>query len=325
MNVNDRLTYVEASLANALGAGMTKYDDEIDLIELWGVIWRGKWLIVAFTLVFSVCAVIFARSLPNIYTSHTLLAQSEGAQGGGMARMAGQLGGLASLAGINLGGKGGEDKVAVAIEVLKSRKFIGNFIESHNILPELMAAERWDVATRTLVLDGELFDAVNQKWVRDVKPPKQPKPSAWEAYKAFSKNLSVAQDKQSGFVTVSVEHKSPELAQAWAAMLVQDLNLVMRDKDVNEATRSINFLKEQLSVVALADMRSVFYQLIEEQMKTIMLAEVRDEYVFSTIDPPVIAEEKSSPKRALICVLAAIIGGVCALIVLFVRHFLRGD
>ena len=44
-------------------------DDEIDLRELWNVIWRGKWLIIAITTIFAVASVFYALSLPNIYKS----------------------------------------------------------------------------------------------------------------------------------------------------------------------------------------------------------------------------------------------------------------
>ncbi len=297
-------------------------NDEIDLRELWDVIWKGKWLIIAVTAVFAIGSVIYALSLPNIYKSEALLAPSEEAQGGGLSQMAGQLGGLASLAGIKLGGGGGaENKVAVAMEVLKSREFVGEFIQRHGILPELMAVNGWSREGNELRFDSELYDAEQKRWVRDVDPPKMPEPSAWEAYKTFMEILTVTQDKETGFITIAVEHQSPYIAAHWVKLLVEEINEVMKEQDVGEAQRSIDFLHQQLERVALAEMRTVFYQLIEEQTKTIMLAEVRDEYIFSTIDPPVVAEEKAKPKRALICVLGVMLGGMLAVMFVFIRHF----
>ena len=299
-------------------------DDEIDLRELWSVVWQGKWIIMAVTALFAVGSVIYALSLPNIYQSRALLAPSEDAQGGGVSRMAGQLGGLASLAGISMGSAGG-DKVAVAMAVLKSRKFVDGFVEKYNLLPELMAVESWDQHTNKIAFDPEVYSVDSDEWVREVDPPKTPKPSAWEAYEAFMEVLTVSQDKETGFVTVAVEHHSPHVAQRWVTLLVREVNDVMKGKDVGEAQRSVDFLQGQLSQVALADMRTVFYKLIEEQTKTIMLAEVREEYVFSTIDPPVIAEERVKPKRSLIAVLGVMLGGMLSMMIVFIRHFIRSD
>jgi len=55
-------------------------------------------------------------------------------------------------------------------------------------------------------------------------------------------------------------------------------------------------------------MQTVFSQLIEEQTKTMMLAEVRSEYVFTTLDPAVIPEDKSSPKRGAIVFVGLFVG-----------------
>lgn len=297
-------------------------DDEIDLRELWNVIWRGKWIIIAVTALFAVGAVFYALSLPNIYQSRALLAPSEGAQGGGMAHMAGQLGGLASLAGINMGARPGDNKVAVAKAVLTSRRFISSFIEKYDLLPELMAVKRWDQQNNRVIFDPELYDKTRGVWVREVDPPRVSRPSAWEAYEAFRDLLNVSQDKETGFVTVSVEHQSPHIAQQWATLLVQEVNQAMKEKDVVEAQRSIDFLQGQLSSVALADMRTVFYQLIEEQTKTVMLAEVREEYVFSTIDPPVVPEDKARPQRALISALGLLFGGVFSVTAVLIRYLL---
>ena len=130
-------------------------DDEIDLRELFSVIWRGKWIILVVTALFAVGAVVFAIKQPNIYKSEALLAPAAEEQGGGLSALASQFGGLASLAGVNLGGKGGTDKTQLAIEVLKSRQFTSEFIQKHNILADLMAAKKWNRDTDTLIYDED--------------------------------------------------------------------------------------------------------------------------------------------------------------------------
>ena len=71
----------------------------------------------------------------------------------------------------------------------------------------------------------------------------------------------------------------------------------------------------------LADMQTIFYQLIEEQTKTIMLAEVSSEYVLKTIDPANSPDEKAKPKRALIVVLGTMLGGILSVLIVLVRYF----
>ncbi|GIU18019.1 MULTISPECIES: Wzz/FepE/Etk N-terminal domain-containing protein [unclassified Shewanella] len=300
-------------------------EDEIDLRELFSVIWQGKWLIIAITAVFAIGSVIFAVMQPNIYKSEALLAPASEEQGGGLSALAGQFGGLASMAGINLGGGGGVDKTQMAIEVMKSRQFASQFIQNHNILPDLMAADKWNMVNDTLVYDDELYNPKTKTWVREVKAPFKPEPSMQEAFKEFSKVISVNSAKDTGMVTISVEHLSPSVAQQWVTWLIEDINKVMKERDVAEANRSSEFLENQIAKTNVADIRTILYQLIEEQTKTIMFAEVRDEYVFKTIDPALIPEEKAGPKRALICVLGTMLGGMLAVMIVLIRHFVRKE
>jgi uncharacterized protein involved in exopolysaccharide biosynthesis len=312
--------------ANFPSTQQMESSDEIDLRELFSVIWQGKYLIIAITAVFAIGSVIFAIKQPNIYKSEALLAPASAEQGGGgLAALAGQFGGLASMAGINLGGGGGADKTQMAIEVMKSRQFTSDFIQKHDILADLMAVESWNLMDNTLAYNDELYNLAENKWLREVKAPFKPEPSMQEAYKEFSKIIAVNAAKDTGMVTVSVEHVSPAIAQQWVTWLVQDINKVMKERDVLEAMRSTEFLNQQIALTKVADIRTMLYKLIEEQAKTIMFAEVRDEYVFKTIDPALVQEEKAKPKRALICVLGTLLGGMLAVILVLVRHFVRKD
>ncbi|PKG59189.1 GNVR domain-containing protein, partial [Shewanella sp. GutDb-MelDb] len=262
---------------------------------------------------------------PNTYKSEALLAPASEEQGGGLSALAGQFGGLASMAGINLGGGGGVDKTQMAIEVMKSRQFSSQFIQKHNILPDLMAVDKWNQSDNSIIYDAELYNLDTGKWLREVKAPFKPEPSMQEAYKVFSKVISVDEAKDSSMVTVSVEHLSPAIAQQWVTWLIEDINKVMKGRDVAEANRSSEFLNKQIALTNVADIRSILYKLIEEQAKTIMFAEVRDEYVFKTIDPAFIPEEKAGPKRALICVLGIMLGGILAIMLVLIRHFVKKE
>lgn len=292
-------------------------DDEIDLRELFSAIWQGKWIIIATTFVFAVLSVIYAINLPNIYRSEALLAPV--VEDSSM-RLPGQLGGLAALAGVNLRG-GGNDKTTLAIEVLKSREFIGRFIEKYDLFVPVMAAEGWNRSSDKLLINSNRYNEETGEWVRKVKPPFTPKPSVQEVYRRFMKLVSVSQDKTNGMVKLSVNHYSPVLAKFWVDQLVKEVNEDLRQRDLNQAQRSITYLNEQIAQTNLADAKAMLYSLIEEQTKTLMLANVRSEYVFKTIDPAIVAERKAKPARALICILGVMLGGMLSVIFVLVRYF----
>ncbi|EJC1208081.1 LPS O-antigen length regulator, partial [Vibrio parahaemolyticus] len=127
-------------------------DDEIDLRELFKALWKGKWIIIAATFIFAIVSVLYTLSLPNIYKADALLAPAESSNGGGLSKMAGQLGGLAALAGVNIGGSE-SSQTDLALEVMKSRQFISQFVNKHDLIVPLMAVKNWDLDTNKLVID----------------------------------------------------------------------------------------------------------------------------------------------------------------------------
>ncbi|WP_300500256.1 Wzz/FepE/Etk N-terminal domain-containing protein, partial [Marinobacter sp.] len=292
--------------------------------ELFGIIWQGKWCIFDITFVCAIGSVIYALSLPNIYKSEATLAPTEEASGGGMSQMAGQLGGLASLAGVNLGGKSA-DKTTIALEILKSRAFIKSFVEKYDILPELMAVEEWNRGVG-IKFDDEIYNPEAKQWIREAEPPQQPQPSSWEYVKAFREEvLEVSKDDATGLVTIAVNHQSPEVAEQWVVWLIEEINNHMRERDIQEAQRSLDYLDKELQSTSLSDMQQVFYQLIEKQTQTIMLANVRPEYIFQTLDPAVVPEQKAKPSRAIICIIGTFLGCFLSVGFVLVRNIFRKE
>lgn len=108
--------------------------DEIDLRELFKALWEGKWIVIATTFVIAVSAVLYALSLPNIYKADALLAPAESSNGGGLSKMAGQLGASES------------SQTDLAVQVMRSRQFINTFINKHDLLVPLMAGKDWDLS-----------------------------------------------------------------------------------------------------------------------------------------------------------------------------------
>ena len=298
------------------------YDDEIDLRQLFATLWTGKWLILAMTILFAAGGVAYALSKPNIYQSSVLLAPAN--EEGGIGGISGQLGGLASLAGINIGSEG-SNQTAIAKEILRSRAFLADFIDRHNLAVQLMAVRGWNMEKREWQYDREVYNPETEQWLPD-KGGKSRKPTDWDLVKAFKeKHLSVSENNETGLVTISVKSMSPVAAKQWAQWLVEDINEHMRREDVEEAEARINYLENKLADTNIAGMQQVFYQLIESETRTVMLANAQREYVFKTIDPPVAPQEKSEPARALIAILAAFLGAMLGIFIVFVRTFFRSN
>lgn len=292
--------------------------DEIDLRELFATLWHGKWVLITVTLVFAVAGVSYALYKPNIYQASALLAPTEG---DGSAGLGGQLGGLASLAGVNIG-QDGSNKVVIAKEILQSRAFLTDFIQRHDLKIPLMATTGWNMERQEWIYDRDVYNPETGQWTMEAG--KSLAPTDWDMVKRFKgDHLSVSENNDNGMVTVSVKSLSPLAAKNWTEWLVRDINEHMRKRDVQEAEASINYLEEKLQDTNIAGMQQVFYQLIESETRTVMLANAQREYVFQTVDPAVVPQDKSEPKRALIAVVATIFGGTLGVFIVFVLAIIR--
>ena len=296
------------------------YDDEIDLRELFSVLWAGKILIVAITAVFALVSVGYALSLANQYKASAVVSPAQSG-GSSLGAMAGQLGGLASLAGINIG-SGESNETQEAMEIMQSWGFMEAFIQTHDLQVPIYAAIGWDKGSNSLKLNSDLYDATLKHWlIEDNESGENRAPSSWELYEKFRDRVAVSQDKKSGLINISVEYYSPQIAKQWVDLFIITINDYMRARKLEQVNRNIEYLTAQIDKTAIADMREVFYQLVEEQTKSKMLAEASPEYAFVTVSRAMVPEQKSQPKRALVCILGALLGGMLSVLWVLVRHY----
>ena len=300
------------------------FDDEIDLRELFYVLLEGKWIIVSLTAFVSIIGVIYSLLLPNIYESKAMLVPVNSSSG--ISGALGSYSGLAGLAGISLPSGGDEGNSAKAIQKISSLSFFENNILTNIHLPDLMAVKSWNSKTNTLTFDDSIYDTNSNTWIRDFSYPQQQIPSAQESFEVFkTEHLSLSEDKKSGFITLAIKHQSPFIAKQWVELVINEVNAFYRQKDKSESEKAVSYLNQQISITGLSEIKQVIAQLLQEETKKLTLIEANQYYVFDYIDPPAVMEKKSEPKRALICILSALLGGMLSILLVFIRHYVLSE
>ncbi len=292
-------------------------NENLSLKDFMLTLWDKKLFIFIVSLSLAIFSVFFALSIPNKYASSALLIpnQSDVSNAG----MLNQLSGMASLAGITLPTES-NDRSTEAIEKIKSFEFFDKHFLSNISLENLMAVRDWEYDTNTIIYDENIFNSSKGEWIREVSYPKKTIPSAQEAFKTYNTILNISQDTKTSFVYLTVKHHSPFIAQKWAEIIISEINNSMRISDKDKALKSIEFLNNQLPRVNYEEIRVSIAKLQEEQMKSLMLIESNDDYVFQTLDSPIVPEIKSSPNRALICFLITLFGFIFSLLIIVIRH-----
>ena len=118
--------------------------------------------IIMTTVVFAILSIFYALRVPDEYRSTVILAPASQSGNSSLASLAGQFGGLASLAGINLGAGNSDNKAIIAMKIIPTWGFLERFIEDNNLHAEVLAVRGWDKANDTLIYDGEIYDETNK-------------------------------------------------------------------------------------------------------------------------------------------------------------------
>jgi uncharacterized protein involved in exopolysaccharide biosynthesis len=282
-------------------------EDEIDLPQLFAKLWQKRWWIIGSMVVFTTAFAIAAFTITPIYRAATVLvpASSERGSSGILVSALGQLGGLASLAGISVGS--GDAEIEEALAVLRSRQFTERFIAENNLLPKLFA-KKWD--------------ATSNKW----KVAEADQPTLAKANEYFSKKIrTVIQEKKTGLVTLQIDWRDRNEAATWANELVQRLNSEMRARGIAQTDASLGYLEKELKSTAVIGTQEAINRLIEAQIKQRMLANVSQEYSFRVIDKALAPDGDDSvmPKKLYLLIAGPFVGLALGVILVLVVGGIR--
>ena len=291
----------------------------LDIFKFFSILWKNKILIILVTSLISIFSVYFSLSLPNYYSSSALLVQKD--SGSSNSASLGQYSSIASIAGINLD-SGQENKIDFAIATLKSRYFIELIANSiDDFAPILIASKRYDDINKLIIFDEDIYNSKTKEWVREVEPPFSPEPSLLELHRVFnSEVMSVNVDKQTGFITISIELISSYHAKNFLDQVINNLNEISRKNALLEADRYLGFLESELSKVSTLSIKDSLSKLVDIELNKKMMAEVNKDYLLKVIDPPFVPEKKSRPSRSIICIIGFIFGLILSISIVFIRE-----
>jgi uncharacterized protein involved in exopolysaccharide biosynthesis len=136
--------------------------------------------------------------------------------------------------------------------------------------------------------------------------------------------LSVGNDARSGTITVAVTWFDPVVAARWANDYVALADRTMRERAINDARRSIEFLQAAAAKAESVDLRQAVFRVLESQINAQMLASTRPEFAFRIIDPATMPRWHVRPKSWLMAVAGGVLGATAAYVFFVLRDWVRG-
>lgn len=274
----------------------TNSKDEIDLVAFIGIMWEFKYVIVVVTAVFGFASLFIALTATPIYRADVVVSKVNDSNMTGAASLASQFGSLGRLAGLNVGQMGPSQE---AQAVLESRHLTEEFIKRNKLFETIVPA---------VDSNATLWKAVQR--FRDIV-------------------LTIREDVTDGTSVISIEWSDPITAAQWANDYVALANELIRTRAIQLAEENLQYLRQQADETNVVELQRVIYNLIQSQIQTLMLANSRDEYAFTVVDPAVAPDDRSRPRRKLIVLSGGALGlffGVLAAFAINVfRNVIRKD
>ena len=291
------------------------YDnEEIDILELVKGIWQSRLLICCVVLFFATTSVLLAINTPNKYLSSSLMRvvdNNDSMQSGSDLNVFGSIAGL--------GMQSSNAKTDFIIATVKSRDFFKHIlsVEDIDLSPVLLAFMGYDETAKKIIFDTDIYD-VNKKVLifKDSETP-----TFQYIYTVYLNMLNINQNK-AGFINIQITHESPEFAFKFLSLIINEINILSREKALNDSEASLNYLYEKLSKVQKIEIKNSINELITSKIKLQMMAEVKDNYSLEPLDSAFIPDIKSSPNRARMSIMGTVLGFFIGIILSILRYFI---
>ena len=257
-------------------------NEYIDIVDLFQRVVDQKRLVMTFTSVTFLLGLILSYLISPVYQSTIVVSPVEETQNSSMLSGLGALSqtfGLASMSNAT------EDKTAMAI--LKSKPFTNQLFKDDKDL-RMLFESRWNEEEST--------------WINGIRP------NDIMINSRFRKGLRIEQEPDTNTIHISINSDNPVFASKIANQSIDALNEYMRQEAIEESVNSQKYLNETLNLTTIMDVKNVIYNLIEEQIKKSMLANVRKDYVFRVIDYASIPGSPVRPNRTFILFISSLLG-----------------
>ena len=285
---------------------MSIYTDEEGIINVSAIIAsisQRAVPIVVVTLAISAATFGWMLMLPEQYQAEVHLISTNNDEQLSFGGAGGDLGGIASLAGFDsrLGSDSRLDRLA--LDVIQTHSFAADFLSNQpSLIPLLIAIQGWDLESSTVEFDDSLYSP-DTGWVNEPVTEIKKLEQLWSAVYQFEKRLEVTESSTTNLMTLSFEHESPSVEANVLEELQRKINSQMRESGIQDSKRNREYLTEEATNTSVADLKAVFYRLIEEQTKTLMLASSSREFVFKKATPILMPVSPSGPPRVLVTII----------------------
>lgn len=304
-------------------------EGEIDLLDCWRVVSKHRRLIGRIVLVAVIFTAVASLFMTDLYRAKALImpVSEKDNTGGTLAALSQQFGALPGLLGVPTPATASLEELT---NLLNSNIVREKMIQKNNLLPVLFY-DQWDADKQDWKKESILNPFF---WIRkmaavvaprDSKTQKKEEgiPDLQDGLRELEDIVSVTKNIKESTITVSVDHPNPEKAAAMADFLLDALNEHMTGESRRVAQINKTYLEGQIEKNPDPIIRQKIYGLIAQQIETIMMAEVKENFAFKVLDPPMAPDTKIKPKRAVMVSIALLVSLFLGVFTAFFKEYIE--
>jgi uncharacterized protein involved in exopolysaccharide biosynthesis len=277
--------------------------------------WRSILIIVLVTVV---AMVIYLNVATYKFTATVKLTTTQSSSG--LGSQIGNLGALASVAGVRLPQGSGEQNFLNFSQSLLSRSTAEGLL-THPALIHVMFEKEWDQRLQRWVEPRGAVKSITTFGRTMLGLPVFPykAPNAARVQDYLEKNVAVAEDTRKPIIAMTFSDRDPEFAVKLLTAITTINDETLRRKSLARSKDYIAYLEDQLSSVQLAESRMALAAVLGEQTKLRMLASASAPFAAEQVSAIGVSDQPTTPKPIVFLIAAAIGGLILGFIFTLIR------
>lgn len=280
--------------------------NEFNMLDCMRIVWRRKKTVAAFLILGTLATAIVSLMTPDTYRANAVItpvSSQDGLGGSGLSTLAQQFGAIPGLS-IPDSGSSAEIVSLLNSNILREKVLARDgFIRM--LFPERWDAEKkeWKSAEKKAPLLNPMSLARSFFQAHESAASNAPGgagsagPTVWDGIRRLKERVDVTQSARDSTITISADAPTPEAAAGTVDYLLDTLNRHMSGEAQRVARINRKYLEGQLYAAADPIIRQKIYNLIARQIEVDMMSEVKENFAFKVIDPPMVPDQRVSPRR----------------------------
>lgn len=294
---------------------------DIAISDIFGALLRNWWMIIVGIIIGILAGILFLHLATYKYTARLNVTPVESS--GDLS--ANRLSGLASIAGVSLPKDQSGAQFSLYLEGMLTRE-VAEVVSRDRKLMGALFEKGWNESIGDWrepsgpIADAKL--AIKQFLGFPILPWRKPDASTLEKF--VNEELSIHQDPERMIVSISLEHKDPELAVRLLGALSAATDNILRQRSLARSEAAIAHISQKLGTVSQIEHRTALATMLGHEERTYMMASSPSPFSAEPFGNVEVSPVPTAPRPLIVLIISIFLGAsVGGAIILFRLVFQR--